>query len=121
MNQLIKNSPGLIVDFWSPTCPPCMRIKPTYESAARANENSNLVFAAVNTQAAREVSAQHQISSIPTFMAFLDGKKITEFKGANEQKLMQTIGQLSEQVPADKSVKHDTLTFRQFKPSHLAP
>jgi thiol-disulfide isomerase/thioredoxin len=49
LQKLIKETPGLIVDFWSPTCPPCMRIKPIFESAAKANENPNLVFAAVNT------------------------------------------------------------------------
>ena len=50
LQKLIKDCPGLIVDFWSQTCPPCMRIKPTFESAAKANDNENLVFAAVNTQ-----------------------------------------------------------------------
>jgi len=29
-----------------------MRIKPLFESAAKSNENENLVFAAVNTQVA---------------------------------------------------------------------
>jgi thiol-disulfide isomerase/thioredoxin len=54
LQKLIKESPGLIVDFWSPSCPPCMRIKPTFESAAKANENPNLVFAACNTQEVRD-------------------------------------------------------------------
>jgi thiol-disulfide isomerase/thioredoxin len=49
LKKLISESAGLIVDFWSPSCPPCLRIKPTFESAAKANENPNLVFAAVNT------------------------------------------------------------------------
>lgn len=52
LQKLIKDSPGLIVDFWSQTCPPCMRIKPTFEAAAKSNDNENLVFAAVNTQQA---------------------------------------------------------------------
>lgn len=54
MQKLVKESPGLIVDFWSPSCPPCMRIKPTFESAAKANENPNLVFAACNTAEVRD-------------------------------------------------------------------
>ena len=31
-----------------------MRIKPTFESAAKANDNPNLVFVAVNTQMAQD-------------------------------------------------------------------
>jgi len=33
-----------------------MRIKPTFESAAKANDNPNLVFAAVNTSVARDAA-----------------------------------------------------------------
>jgi len=56
LQKLIKDCPGLIVDFWSQTCPPCMRIKPTFEAAAKANDNENLVFAAVDTQQARDAA-----------------------------------------------------------------
>jgi thiol-disulfide isomerase/thioredoxin len=38
LNKLIKETPALAVDFWSPTCPPCMRIKPVFESFSKANE-----------------------------------------------------------------------------------
>ena len=56
LQELINNTPGLIVDFWSPSCPPCMRIKPVFESAAKANENDNLIFAAVNTSQVQDCS-----------------------------------------------------------------
>jgi thiol-disulfide isomerase/thioredoxin len=49
LQQLIKDSPALAVDFWSATCPPCMRIKPIFESLSSSNQNENLIFAAVNT------------------------------------------------------------------------
>ena len=56
LQKLLQNVAGVIVDFWSPSCPPCMRIKPVYESAAKANTNPNLVFATVNTQVARDAA-----------------------------------------------------------------
>ena len=74
LQKLIKESPGLIVDFWSPSCPPCMRIKPTFESAAKANENPNLVFAACNTQEVRDAPGAFQVSAIPNFIAFHNGQ-----------------------------------------------
>jgi len=54
LQKILKDYAGVIVDFWSPTCPPCMRIKPTFENAAKSNDNPNLVFVAVNTQVGRD-------------------------------------------------------------------
>ena len=47
LQKIIKDYPGVVIDFWAPTCPPCMRFKPTYESAARGNPNKNIVFCSV--------------------------------------------------------------------------
>ena len=85
LQKLIKETPGVIIDFWSPTCPPCMRIKPTFESAAKANDNPNLVFAAVNTSQAQDCARAFQVNAIPNFIAFDAGKQFKNFKGANEQ------------------------------------
>lgn len=72
-----------------------MRIKPTFESAAKANTNPNLVFAAVNTQVARDASMAFGVNAIPNFIAFKDGKQFENFKGADERKLFQTIANLA--------------------------
>jgi len=37
LQSIIKDYPGVIIDFWSQRCPPCMRFKPVYEAQARAN------------------------------------------------------------------------------------
>ena len=42
-----------------------MRFKPVYEATARANQNANIVFCAVNTQEVRDVAMSYQIRSIP--------------------------------------------------------
>ena len=49
LQGIIKQYPGIVIDFWSERCPPCMRFKPVYEATARANQNANIVFCAVNT------------------------------------------------------------------------
>lgn len=124
LQKIIKETPGVIIDFWSPTCPPCMRIKPTFEAAAKANDNPNLVFVAVNTSEARDCAMAFQVNAIPNFIAFNNGQQVKNFKGANEQQLFATIAELSEKVPKGK-VKgaggHDQMVFKQFKPTHLAP
>ena len=84
LQKLIKESPGLIVDFWSPTCPPCMRIKPTFEGLAKANENPNLVFASVNTSVVRDAPTHFKVTGIPNFIAFHNSAVFKNFKGADE-------------------------------------
>jgi thioredoxin-like negative regulator of GroEL len=124
LNKMIKETPGLIVDFWSPSCPPCMRIKPTFEAAAKANENPNLIFVACNTKVARDCAQAFGVSAIPNFIAFFNGKQFKNFKGANEGVLYSTIAELSEKIPKGKVVgvhTHNQLSFNQFRPSHLAP
>ena len=32
LQSIIKDYPGVIIDFWSPRCPPCMRFKPIFEA-----------------------------------------------------------------------------------------
>jgi thiol-disulfide isomerase/thioredoxin len=71
-----------------------MRIKPVYEATARANDNQNLVFVAVNCDQARDCSMSFGIRGIPTFIGFLNGQKHKEFSGANEQMLNATIAEL---------------------------
>lgn len=46
IQKVIKDTPGVIIDFWSPTCPPCMRFKPVFEGMARNNTNKSIIFAA---------------------------------------------------------------------------
>lgn len=37
LQKIIKDFRGVVIDFWSPTCPPCMRFKPTFEGACHSN------------------------------------------------------------------------------------
>ena len=47
LQTIMRQHSGVVIDFWSPTCGPCMRFKPTFEGAARANQNPKIVFCAV--------------------------------------------------------------------------
>lgn len=76
----------VIVDFWASWCGPCMRFKPTFEALAKENKNSNIVFCAVETDKARDAAMANNVSSIPQFNFYFNGKEYTKFVGANEAK-----------------------------------
>jgi thioredoxin-like negative regulator of GroEL len=63
--SIVKDHPGVVVDFWSSRCGPCMRFKPVFEGAARANQNSNIVFCAVETDRVQDCAQANNVSSIP--------------------------------------------------------
>lgn len=50
---------------------------------------------------------EFNITSIPNFIAFLNGKEYKNFKGANEPLLFSTIAELADKVPSSSAAKHD--------------
>lgn len=56
LNIVLEKYPGVVIDFWSPNCGPCVNFKPIYENIAKINPNPKIVFCAVQTDEARDVA-----------------------------------------------------------------
>lgn len=90
--QVITESPMVIVDFWAPWCGPCRGFAPIYDKAAEAHQD--VVFGKVNTDAEQELAGAFGIRSIPTLMVFRE--KVVLFQQAGSlpaSALEQVIGQ----------------------------
>ncbi len=71
----------VLVDFWSPTCGPCLFLGPVLEKlAAEANGKWELVK--VNTMFNQELAMKYNITSIPAVKLFHKGEIVNEFVGA---------------------------------------
>ena len=92
-----KEMTGLpvIVDYYSDGCGPCRQIAPHFKKLAKKYKGK-AVFAKVNVDRNRETSGRQQIRSMPTFQAYLLGKKRQQFSGADLRQL-QSISQQNRQ------------------------
>lgn len=70
----------VFVDWWAAWCGPCRMFAPVYEKASE--ENPDIVFAKIDTEAEPELSGQAGITSIPTLMIFRDGIQLFGQPGA---------------------------------------
>ncbi len=79
-DRTIAETDIVLVDFWAAWCRPCLQFAPIFEAAAASNPG--IVFATVNTEVEGRLARSHEISSIPTLMAFRGGILVFEEAGA---------------------------------------
>ncbi|GAA3111426.1 thioredoxin [Streptomyces echinatus] len=79
-DQLVSENEFVLIDFWASWCGPCRQFAPVYEKAAE--ENPDLVFGKVDTEAQPELAAAFGISSIPTLMIVRDQVAVYAQPGA---------------------------------------
>ena len=67
-NDIVVSHDIVLVDFWGPSCMPCLEFAPVYESMSEAHPE--ILFTKVNTEEQAGLVTRFNIQSVPTLVAF---------------------------------------------------
>lgn len=94
--QKLTGATPLVYADW---CGPCKQIAPLYASLSNELSRENiLTFVKINSEEQGELSERYQVSALPTFLLFRDGKQIDKVQGANPPKLQAMVQKLAAEV-----------------------
>jgi len=95
-----QNTP-VVVDFWAEWCKPCKMLTPFLEKLAEEAEG-RFRLGKVDVDANPNLALRFSVRSIPTVMAFSQGRKVSDFAGLiPDNKIIEFINNILPPSPSD--------------------
>ncbi len=87
-NEAVKRYPKLVVDCWAEWCAPCKIMEPVIKELSR-EYSGRVVYAKLNVDENPQISAEYQITSIPTILIFNNGIISSSLLGAQPKQTLE--------------------------------
>jgi len=80
LSAVIAENDIVLLDFWAAWCGPCRHFAPVFEAASE--QNTDIAFGKVDTEAQQQLAGAFGITSIPTLVVFRSGIVVFAQPGA---------------------------------------
>jgi thioredoxin 1 len=80
-SEVLEAEVPVLVDFWATWCGPCRMVAPLLDQLAE-EWNGKVRVAKLDVDSAQQLAIQYQVSSIPTFILFKNGRVADRMMGA---------------------------------------
>ncbi len=88
-SEITNSETPVLVDFWAPWCGPCRMVAPVLDDLAE-EMTGKVRIAKLNVDEQQEIAFKYQVSSIPTFILFKQGKMADRAMGAMPKTAFQS-------------------------------
>lgn len=95
LGEVVEANETVVVDFWAPWCTTCMRFRPIFADVAE--QIDEVQFGTVNTDREQDLAAIMGVQSLPTVIAFRNGKHVFAKSGVTTRR---QLAQIIEQIKA---------------------
>ena len=92
-DNILASNKSVFVDFFADWCGPCKMVGPLVEKISETNPD--IKFVKVNVDSNPEIASMYGIMSIPTLIAFKDGKLAKQAVGFMQEGDLQKLADTS--------------------------
>ena len=82
-SEVLKSDKPVLLDFFATWCGPCKMLMPTIDEIA--NERADIKVGKVDVDENMELAKEYKVFSVPTLLAFKDGKLFKQMVGVQSK------------------------------------
>ncbi|KAG7662423.1 txl1 [[Candida] subhashii] len=95
----------LMANFTASWCGPCQAIKPVIDQLYSSGKYDKIEICRVDLDTQKDLATKYQVTAVPTFIFFEQGKEISRIRGADVHGVTNALDSLNVKASVDSSVK----------------
>ncbi len=80
--EVLQAKQPVVVDFWGPSCGPCLKLMPDVEALAE-EYGEKVKIVKLNSAENRRVCINYRVMGLPAFLVFKNGEEVKRISGGD--------------------------------------